>query len=84
MRAYRVGLDEYESDECVVAESSKEAKKIAWRDSDFLQDTCEYIELKVKWLRGDTKGLQKGIQEDYTELLKRGFFSCSSARTMSE
>lgn len=59
--------------EFVVADTSKEALKIARNESDlFSEGDAEFTEARVKWCRKtDVTGLKKGLQDDYVEVLKR-------------
>lgn len=77
MRAYMVSVEDMdESNEIVIADNSKEAKRIAWEESEFIQDIAKdsdgWISLRVSWCKkGDVIGLSKGVNTDYVDLLKR-------------
>ena len=74
LQLYKVSIDD-ECMEAVMARNRQEAKKIAWNDSNFLSQHGEFIELRVNKLEGITRGLKEGIQDDYIDLLIRGFFT---------
>lgn len=72
LRAYFV--QEYDDPEgiAVIAETAKDAKKIAYNTGDF---PCEWIELRVQWLRNaNIEGLEKGVVEANTDTLRRGLY----------
>lgn len=73
LRAYIV--QEFDDPEglAVIAETAKEAKKLAFGTGDF---PCEWIELRVQWIReANVEGLQKGVMSDCLDALRRGIFS---------
>lgn len=79
LRAYRVSPDENEAMcDIAIAETAKEAKKMAWNQSDWIQDQAidGYTDLKVKWLRNaNITGLSKGLVTPDIESLRRNMFS---------
>ena len=75
-RAYYVYIDLAEG-ECVavVAENTREAKKIGFEALREIDLDFEWTELRVKWIRdANVDGLQKGVV-DVIEGLKRGIYS---------
>lgn len=70
LRGYVVYVED-EDNIAVVAETSREAKKLAlnhlWYD--------EYTEIKVRWLKdANISGLEKGVIRSNIDGLKRGFY----------
>ena len=58
---------------CVVANTAKEAKRIAMGHES--TDYNDWIEVKANWLKGaNTEGFKKGVFEDCIEAVRRGIF----------
>ena len=73
MRAYQITESDCgESSVVFIAETAKEAKKMSV-GHDVIAD-CDYIDIRVTWLKGkDVSGLAKG-EVDILEGLKRGMY----------
>jgi hypothetical protein len=78
MRAYAV--QEQEEYDCgsfgyVIADNSREARKIAWRSHPDVHSSFdgEYIRMRVKWIRkANIEGLSKGWYDWDEDALRRG------------
>ena len=78
LRAYKVTIDDEAYCEVVIAETAKEAKKIAWHRSDWIPDAAidGFTDLRVNWLRkANIAGLPKGMMTPDLEAMRRNFFS---------
>lgn len=72
-RGYFVQEEDAEYGVGVVATTAREAKKIAYNQSDL---GCEYIEIRAKWKRdADVGDLPIGVVEDVMLGLRRGLYS---------
>ncbi len=76
-RAYTVSFEDDEFSEGVIANSAKEAKLIAWKESEWLRyNNDPYIELKVKWVKDAiVDNIAYGlITDNWVEALKAKVF----------
>ena len=73
MRAYYVSDEDNENAIAVVADNSREAKKLGW--SSIRECGCEYVDMRVHWLKkANMSNLKKGVLKSHLDALKRGFF----------
>ncbi len=60
----------------VIAESSKEAKLIAFKEIREMGGDSEFIDIRVRWMKGvNIDGLSSGVCDDGVELIRRGIFT---------
>ena len=75
MRAYYVTEEGTETGACVIADTAKEAKKIAWNEAPEYFEDSYWCDVKVSWCKkADVSGLKKGVYEDWLDALRRDFF----------
>ena len=73
MKGYFVFFVEDDFGVAVVAQTAKEAKKLAY-NSGWLDDG-EWIDLRARWIRtANIIGLEKGVLNNHKDALKRGFY----------
>lgn len=73
MRAYFVFDREEDKGDIVIAENNREAKRISIKYSEYFNfHDIPFTDMRVRWLRNaDITGLEKGIQDDTLELMRR-------------
>ncbi len=66
---------EYDYNVFIVCNSSKEAKGISFRELRDYGSDCEYIDVRVKWIKeGNIEGLPFGVCDEAEELIRRNIF----------